>query len=134
VAEQLRSTENARERNRNGYPTQNNGRVCRADGGNWGSGRVNAQGSSPDSATAAAIAKWRSTALTLVPAAFQDVVAESYLGQVTSTDAGWVSQAIIVRQNAEQAALAMLDKESVSLIESYCDWVAADQSDRASAD
>ena len=91
-------------------------------------GGVNAQEASPDSATAAAIAKWRSTALTLVPAAFQDVVAASYEGQVTSTDPGWVSQAIIVRQNAEQAAFAMLDKESVSLIESYYDSTATERS------
>jgi len=53
---------------------------------------------------------------------------------VSSTDAGWVSQAIIVRQNAEQAAFAMLDKESVSLITSYYDSVAEDHSDRGSAD
>ena len=91
-------------------------------------GGVYAQVSSPDPATAAAIAKWRSTALTLVPAAFQDVVAASYEGQATSTDPGWVSQAIIVRQNAEQAAFAMLDKESVSLIESYYDSTATERS------
>ena len=93
-----------------------------------GPGGVNAQVSSPDEATAAAIAKWRSTALTLVPAAFQDVVAESYQGPVTSTDSGWVSQAIIVRQNAEQAAFTMLDKESVTLIQSYYDSTATERS------
>jgi hypothetical protein len=93
-----------------------------------GPGGVSAQVSSPDAATAAAIAKWRSTTLTLVPAAFQDVVAASYDGQVTSTDSGWVSQAMIVRQNAEQAAFAMLDKESVSLIESYYDSTATERS------
>jgi hypothetical protein len=97
-------------------------------------GVVNAQESSPDPATVAAIAKWRATALTLVPAAFQDVVAESYQGQVSSTDPGWVSQAIIVRQSAEQAAFAMLDKDSVSLIESYYNSTAAEQPDRASGD
>jgi hypothetical protein len=97
-------------------------------------GGVNAQVSSPDSATVAAIAKWRSTALTLVPAAFQDVVAASYLGQVTGTDAQWVSQAIIVRQNAEQAAFAMLDKDSVILIESYYDSVSEGQPNDSSTD
>ena len=97
-------------------------------------GGVSAQESSPDPATAAAIAKWRATAITLVPAAFQDVVAASYEGQVTSTDPGWVSQAIIVRQNAEQAAFTMLDKDSVALIQSYYDSVIADQSDRSQAD
>jgi hypothetical protein len=93
-----------------------------------GPGWVNAQESSPDAATTAAIAKWRATALTLVPAAFLDVVAASYDGQVTSSDSGWVSQAMIVRQNAEQAAFAMLDKESVSLIESYYDSTATEHS------
>ena len=97
-------------------------------------GVVKAQASGPDPATAAAIAKWRAMALTLVPAAFQDVVAASYDGQVTSTDSGWVSQAIIARQNAEQAAFATLDKESVSLIQSYYDSDAGDQPDRSSAD
>ena len=97
-------------------------------------GVVKAQASSPDPATAAAIAKWRAIALTLVPAAFQDVVAASYDGQVTSADSGWVSQAIIVRQNAEQAAFATLDKESVILIQSYYDSDAGDQPDHSSAD
>ena len=93
-----------------------------------------AQVSSPDPATAAAIAKWRSMALSMVPAVFQDVVAASYEGQATSTDPGWVSQAIIVRQNAEQAAFAMLDRDSVSLIQSYYDSAIADQPDRSQAD
>jgi len=97
-------------------------------------GGVKAQASGPDPATAAAIAKWRAMALALVPAAFQDVVAASYEGQVTTTDSGWVSQAIIVRQNAEQAAFATLDKESVNLIQSYYDADAGDQPDRSSAD
>ena len=93
-----------------------------------------AQVSSPDPATAAAITKWRSMALSMVPAVFQDVVAASYEGQVTSTDAGWVSQAMIVRQNAEQAAFATLDRESVNLIESYYEAAMGDQSDRNSAE
>jgi hypothetical protein len=72
-----------------------------------------------DTATLAAIAEWRADALRRVDPAYHDVVAAMYTDQPVSVEAGTLNAAMQAKAQAEQAAIADLDKSSRALIETY---------------
>ena len=72
-----------------------------------------------DEVTATAIANWRAVSLSMLPAQFHDVVAATYNGEPVDINAPSFNAAMIAKAQAERAAFASMDRDSVALIESY---------------
>lgn len=79
--------------------------------------------------TAAAIAAWRKASVALVDAPFREIVADSYTGQASTSNADWFSKAMSRRAVAEQTAFASLDPATASLITAYYEQADSGQPD-----
>ena len=82
----------------------------------------------PDAATVAALAEWRAGALAHVtPASLHDAVAAMYADQPVS-NLNALNEAAAAKAQAEQAALADMDRSAQLLIEHYFSQVQAQNS------
>jgi hypothetical protein len=73
----------------------------------------------PDSATATAIATWRTNTVALVAPAYRDGVAATYMGKALNVDAQTMNSLMVAKSKAETAAWATLDPASAALIVNY---------------